>query len=38
MKRLLYLHIKTKTKNKTRIAPQLLKKVRVKKNENNIIK
>ena len=26
MKRLLYLHIKTKTKNKTRISPQLLKK------------
>jgi len=26
MKRLLYLHVKTKTKNKTRIAPQLLKK------------
>ncbi len=26
MKRLAYLHIKTKTKNKTRISPQLLKK------------
>ncbi len=25
MKRLTYLHVKTKTKNKTRIAPQLLK-------------
>ena len=33
MKRLLYLHVKTKTKNKTRIAAQLLKKVS-KKNEN----
>jgi len=32
MKRLLYLHIKTKTKNKTRISPQLLKKVS-KKND-----
>jgi|TARA_X000001388_G_C2217491_1_gene117856 hypothetical protein len=32
MKRLAYLHIKTKTKNKTRILPQLLKKVS-KKNE-----
>ncbi len=32
MKRLLYLHVKTKTKNKTRISPQLLKKVS-KKNE-----
>jgi len=25
MKRLIYLHVKTKTKNKTRISPQLLK-------------
>ena len=34
MKRLLYLHVKTKTKNKTRISPQLLKK-ESKKNETN---
>ena len=33
MKRLIYLHVKTKTKNKTRISPQLLKKERVKKND-----
>jgi hypothetical protein len=26
MKRLIYLHVKTKTKNKTRFSPQLLKK------------
>ena len=32
MKRLIYLHVKTKTKNKTRISPQLLKK-ESKKNE-----
>jgi len=32
MKRIIYLHIKTKTKNKIRISPQLLKKpVKIKK-------